>query len=88
MIKKLKNAVSIACFCGCCFFLESHQAKSNDQSLMKEKFYSNNKEYIADNESQLNDLLGLPNYPEKRTLLDSIDVSLEHERLRKKMLAN
>ena len=63
---------------------------SNDQSAFKDKIYTNNKSFDDSNnlDTRLRDLFGIDGYPEKRTLSDSIQTSLEYERLRRKMLAH
>ena len=61
---------------------------SNDQERIKDKIYTNNKNYqdSINIKTQLRDMFGIGAYPEQRTLLDSNEASVEHERLRRKML--
>ena len=61
---------------------------SNDQERIKEKIFTNNKEYqdSMNIDTQLRDMFGIGSYPEQRILLDSNEASIEHERLRRKML--
>lgn len=63
---------------------------SKDQSKFKAKMYTNNKNFNDGNnlDTQLRDLFGIGGYPEKKTLSDSIETSIEYERLRRKMLAH
>ena len=51
--------------------------------------YTNNREYenSINIETQIRDILGIDSYPEKKTLLDSIEAKKYHEGLRKKMLS-
>ena len=60
----------------------------NDQERIKEKAFTNNKEYqdSMNIDTQLRDMFGIGSYPEQRTLFDSNEASMEHERLRRKML--
>ena len=64
--------------------------KTSQQKISNQNgIYTNNREYenSINIETQLMDVLGINNYPEKKTLLDSIEAKKYHETLRKKMLS-
>ena len=88
MTKKARLAIPIACLACSVMCIEQRPAYSNEQPLMQERIYMNNKPYedSINIDTQLRDLFGLNLYPEERMLRDSLEASKEHERLRKKML--
>ena len=90
MIRKSRKAICIACLSGCILSTICFDVSANDQAVLREKIYTNNKNFLDSNnlETFLEDMLGLNQYPEKRLLLDSNEASIEHNRLRKKMLSN
>ena len=90
MNRNLKSAGLAILICSSAALVGSHKACANEQEAMREKVYSNNKEYqdSINIETQLKEFFGIFLYPEKKFLLDSTEASQEHERLRKKMLAD